>query len=317
MACAYSDFRGLPGPPSCYPAPMLFADATCANRVEGAEADLTRAVAAVAARRKPAGVVYCAEIAGGVAVHVGEPAPFNKLIGLGLGGPLSGEDTDRLSAIEAEFARRQTPLQAEICTLADGGVFRLLTARGYQLVAFENVLGLALPPAAPASLPPPLPPGIRVFTVAADDRQSWDGWLDTVVTGFAHPDPVPGGPAHESFPREAIEGAMADLIHVPGFARYVAELDDAAGERPGLAGGASLRLQAGIAQLCGSATLPNVRRRGVQSALLARRLFDAAAAGCDLAVVTTQPGSKSQRNAQRAGFSLLYSRAILVREFGG
>lgn len=316
MACAYSDFRGRPGPPSCYPAPMLFADATCADRVEGAEAELTRAVAGVAARRKPAGAVYCAEIGGGVAVHVGEPAPFNKLIGLGLGGPLTSEDTDRLATVEAEFARRQTPLQAEICTLADGGLFRQLTTRGYQLVAFENVLGLALPPPAAASSPPPSPPGVRVFAVAADDQQSWDGWLDAVVTGFAHPDPVPGGPAHESFPREAIAGAMADLIHVPGFARYVAELDDAAGGR-GPAGGASLRLQAGIAQLCGSATLPNLRRRGVQSALLSRRLADAAAAGCDLAVVTTQPGSKSQRNAQRAGFSLLYSRAILVREFGG
>jgi len=52
----------------------------------------------------------------------------------------------------------------------------------------------------------------------------------------------------------------------------------------------------------------------VQTALLARRLADAASAGCDLAVVTTQPGSPSLRNAQRRGFAVLSARAVLVRE---
>jgi hypothetical protein len=41
-------------------------------------------------------------------------------------------------------------------------------------------------------------------------------------------------------------------------------------------------------------------------------LPDAAAAGCDVAVIVTQPGSKSQQNAQRQGFDLLYTRAVLV-----
>jgi predicted acetyltransferase len=71
-----------------------------------------------------------------------------------------------------------------------------------------------------------------------------------------------------------------------------------------------------VAQLAGAATAPAHRRRGIQSALLATRLADATAAGCDVAVITTQPGSKSQRNAQRAGFDLLYTRAVLVRQPG-
>jgi GNAT superfamily N-acetyltransferase len=79
------------------------------------------------------------------------------------------------------------------------------------------------------------------------------------------------------------------------------------------AGGASLRLFEGIAQLCGAATLPEHRRHGVQSALLAARLEAAVRAGCDVAVVTTTPGSKSQENVQGQGFDLLYTRAILVR----
>lgn len=52
----------------------------------------------------------------------------------------------------------------------------------------------------------------------------------------------------------------------------------------------------------------------MQSALLAERLAVAGRTGCDVAVVTTQPGSKSQENVQRQGFHLLYTRAILVRE---
>ncbi len=51
----------------------------------------------------------------------------------------------------------------------------------------------------------------------------------------------------------------------------------------------------------------------MQSALLAARLAAAARQSCDVAIVTTQPGSKSQQNVQRQGFELLYTRAILMR----
>jgi hypothetical protein len=37
-------------------------------------------------------------------------------------------------------------------------------------------------------------------------------------------------------------------------------------------------------------------------------------AGCDVAVVTTAPGSKSQENVQRRGFDLLYTRAVLTKQ---
>ena len=74
-----------------------------------------------------------------------------------------------------------------------------------------------------------------------------------------------------------------------------------------------MRIDDGVAQLCGAATLPAFRRRGIQSLLFRWRLAIARAAGCDLAVVTTQPGSKSQANAIGQGFSLLYTRAILIK----
>ncbi|WP_084599834.1 GNAT family N-acetyltransferase [Actinoplanes subtropicus] len=90
--------------------------------------------------------------------------------------------------------------------------------------------------------------------------------------------------------------------------RYLARLDGVP------AGGGSMRVADGIAQLTGAGTAPAFRRRGIQSAQLSARLADATAAGCDLAVITVQPGSKSQQNAQRRGFDLLYTRAVLARE---
>ncbi len=129
-----------------------------------------------------------------------------------------------------------------------------------------------------------------------------------VVDGVAHPD-TEGLPAHEDFPRDVITAAERDLV-AAGSARYVARRDGV------VAGGAGLRITGAIAQLTGAATAPAHRRRGVQTALLEARLADAARAGCEIAVVTTQPGSKSQQNVQRRGFDLLYARAVLVRDIG-
>jgi len=113
-------------------------------------------------------------------------------------------------------------------------------------------------------------------------------------------------PWHEEFPREVYVAAERDLA-AAGVVRYAALCDGV------LAGGAGLRTTEGVAQFAGAATAPAHRRRGVQSALLAARLADAAAAGCDVAVIVTQPGSRSQQNAQRRGFDLLYARAVLVK----
>ncbi|MFG0273693.1 MAG: GNAT family N-acetyltransferase, partial [Phycisphaerales bacterium] len=211
-------------------------------------------------------------------------------------GPL---DPAELDAVEAMCAERAIPVQLELSSLADASIAPMLTDRAYRLVGFENVLGMALP----ADRAPRPAPGVAV-EICADDRAA--DWLDAVVTGFASPD-AEGVPSHESFPRDIIEAAIADMAGAAGLSRYIATLDGV------LAGGASMRTCDGVAHLCGAATLPASRRRGVQTALLHQRLADAADAGCDLAVVTTQPGSPSQRNAQARGFEPLYVRAVLVR----
>lgn len=277
----------------------LFASTELAARIEAAECGLLREAVAGVSLSRPDAETYVRDIAGGVATWAGPDSPFDKVAGLGFGGPVS---EDLLAEIEEAFAARGSPVQVELSTLADPSVGALLTARGYRLVAFENVLGRALPVSSDEGR---LASGASV-RVSRSDERGFSTWLDAVVTGFLHPD-GDGIPPHESFARETLERVMGDMARAEGFAQYVAHIGDE------VAGGATLRMDRGVAQLAGAATLPAHRRRGVQAALLARRLADAAEAGCDVAVVTTQPGSASMRNVQRTGFDLLYARAILVR----
>jgi GNAT superfamily N-acetyltransferase len=292
-----------PASPARQPAPggsrlPLFCDIALAGRIERAEAQLVAAASGAAARRGGGGggAGFVIPIAGGVASFAEEDSPFNKVAGLGFGGL---PDAAALEEIEQAFTARGAATQVELAHLADPGTGALLTGRGYQLVSFENVLGLAVRghPGQGA------PPGIEVRPSGDDEFESW---LDVQIEGVGHPD-TQGLPSHEEFPGHAIAGAERDLA-AAGVTRYAALRDGA------MAGGASMRISDGIAQFTGAATAPAHRRRGIQAALLSARLADAAAAGCDVAVVTTQPASKSHQNVQRQGFDLLYTRAILVKQ---
>jgi GNAT superfamily N-acetyltransferase len=274
----------------------LFCDTGLAERVERVEAQLVAEASGAARRRQGSSDGFVIPIAGGVATFAEPGSPFNKVAGLGFAGVPSAAELDE---IEQAFAARGADVQVELSHLGDPRVGALLTDRGYRLTSFENVLGLLLG----GEVEPVTPPGIEVRRSGEDE---FDAWLDVVADGFAHPD-TQGVPSHEDFPRDALARAERDFA-AAGVVRYLA-LRDAVP-----AAGASLRIADGVAQLAGSATAPAHRRRGIQSALLAARLTDAVAAGCDIAVVTTQPGSKSQQNVQRRGFHLLYTRAVLVKE---
>ena len=273
----------------------LFCDTALAARIERAEADLI-ARCNEAARRRAGLDGFVTPLAGGVASYAGKGSPYNKVAGLGFGGV---PDRAALGGVEEAFAGYGSPTQVELAHLADPAIGALLSARGYQLESFENVLGRALT----GGIERVTPPGIEVRPSGEDE---FAAWLDVVAEGSVHPD-TQGVPWHEEFPREVIIEAELDSAEA-GDVRYAALRDGI------LAGGATMRLADGIAQLTGAATAPAHRRRGIQTALLAVRLADAAAAGCEVAVIIVQPGSKSQQNAQRQGFDLLYTRAVLVRQ---
>jgi hypothetical protein len=274
----------------------VFSSVELGARIDAAEARLTAAFGTVAVARRPESA-FVEPVGGGVAVFAGPGSPINKMIGVGFG-PLPTDE--ELDAVETKFSARGAPLQAEVSTLADPALVARLSGRGYVLHGFENVLGR---PLSDADRSAPETNGFAIRPVEAEDVETW---IEVATTAFSHPDTqgVPGEPLP---PREAVEGAMREIAEIPSFRRYAAYVDGR------MAGSASMRLDGGLAQLAGAATLPEFRRRGLQTAFLRRRLAAAVAEGCDLALVTTQPGSKSQENAQRQGFSLLYSRAVLVR----
>jgi ribosomal protein S18 acetylase RimI-like enzyme len=275
----------------------LFCDAALAGRIERAETQLI-AGSSEAARRRAGAAGFVIPLAGGVASFAGPGSPYNKVAGLGFGGVPAAPALDE---VERAFAAFGAPVQVELAHLGDPAILAVLAARGYRLESFENVLGRALADG-PERV---LPPGVEVRLNRDEETESW---LDVVAEGSAHPD-TQGVPWHEEFSREVIIGAERDSI-AAGCVRYAALRDGV------IVGGATMRIADGVAQLTGAATVPAHRRRGVQTALLSARLADAAAAGCDVAVITVQPGSKSQQNAQRQGFDLLYTRAVLVKGAG-
>ncbi|MCR6482507.1 GNAT family N-acetyltransferase [Amycolatopsis sp. OK19-0408] len=261
----------------------LFCDTALAARIDRAEARLTAESSDAAG-----GAGFARPLAGGLASFAEADSPFNKIIGLGFDGL---PDPEELAEVEQAFAERGAPVQVELSQLAGSAAGAFFTARGYRLESFENVLGRRL-------AGQDHPADVRLIGDA-----ELEPWLAMVADATAVAD-TEGLPAHEDFPRETLIRALRGMA---GVRRYVAVRE---GE---FAGGASFRVTDGIAQFTGAATVPRFRRQGVQTALLRARLAAAAQAGCDVAVVTTQPGSKSQQNVQRQGFDLLYARAILVK----
>lgn len=274
-------------------ASTLFCGTDLARRIERAEADLISAANAAAQQRSGSG--FLIPLAGGVASFAGDGSPYNKVAGLGFDGAPQPEE---LESVERAFAAQNAPTQVELAHLADPEIAELLSDRGYRLESFENVLGRLLgEPETPLSLP-----GVEI---RRSPDTEFDAWLAVLADAVAQED-TEGVPWHEEFPRRVYEDAMRDAAGA-GVRRYAAIRDGK------LAGGAELRVVDGIAQFAGAATAPQHRRRGIHNALLSARLADATAEGCDLAVIITQPGSKSHENAQTRGFHLLYTRAVLVK----
>ena len=79
-------------------------------------------------------------------------------------------------------------------------------------------------------------------------------------------------------------------------------------------GAGRLVLHHDVALLAGASTVPEARQQGAQLGLLEARLRFAAEKGATLAMMVAQPGSGSQRNAERQGFRIAYTRTKWQRK---
>ena len=114
-----------------------------------------------------------------------------------------------------------------------------------------------------------------------------DMWSHTVGRGFFE--------EHELTTEEMDVGRA--ICAMPGAMCYLAATES--GE---LAGGAAAAIYSGLATLFADSTIARHRRSGLHRELIAARLNEALAQGCDLATAATLPGSGSQRNYERMGF---------------
>ena len=86
----------------------------------------------------------------------------------------------------------------------------------------------------------------------------------------------------------------------------------AATENGAHAGGAAAAVHGGLLTCFADSTIASYRRAGLQRELIEARLNEGLAMGCDLATASTLPGSGSQRNYERLGFEVVYTRVTLA-----
>ena len=173
----------------------------------------------------------------------------------------------------------------EVSPLVGVAALNLLCSRGYRPLEISNVLYQPMEKRTTQNSGT-----IRVRVTGPEEAELW---ARINAQGWAHEHPE-----FLDFLRES-----GTLISVrEGGACFLAELDS----QPGAAG--VLCLHEGVALFGGAATVPSMRRRGLQAALLEERMRYAFDHGCDLAMMVAETGSNSQRNAERQGFRIAYTR---------
>jgi hypothetical protein len=268
--------------------PTPFVDPAIAARLEDVQAWRAVYYAQASQQQSSATAGALLTVAGAPVIFAGPGLPVNRAVGLGMHGPVTATDLDE---IEAFYDERRAPCVIDLCPLAHPSLLRLLESRGYYLRAWMSMLFLPLP-----SAPVALNPALRITRATPAEA---DLWLATSARGFDESDEIAPSTLR----------VLAPNFYAKNAHSYFAWLGDTA-----IATGGMYPYN-GVVELGGASTVVAYRQQGAQTALIQQRLDDAHTLGCDLAAVLTDPGSASQRNMQRRGFQLAYTRAICVRPF--
>jgi GNAT superfamily N-acetyltransferase len=269
-----------------------FIDHTLTKRIEMADAASSRRCGQVLAKHYPDTGACTEDVAGGCAIFAGVGSPITQAIGLGMDVEVSEADITRM---EKFFESRGARVEVECCPFAHPTLREQFDRRGYRVLEWTNVLCRHIEP---QTTSPQLPPGVEIRQANADQA---DLWASLLCQGFA---------ADLGEAALTLMGVGSALFKAAS-AGFLAYVDG----HP--AGGATVFVHedegGAVAGMMGASTLPAYRRRGVQIALLNARLDFARARGCDLAYTITAPGSGSQRNAERTGFQMAYTRSKMYK----
>ncbi|MFN0084983.1 MAG: GNAT family N-acetyltransferase [Blastocatellia bacterium] len=262
-----------------------FSDLALSRRLERTERQSNADFVETRRQLTPESGACWIEAGGAYAMFDGAASPLTQTFGLGLYEELTPATLD---AIEAFYRERESPVFHEVSTMAAMPMLPLLNERGYLPNELTSVMYR------------PIHSGIRLSAEVNDriqvrrvetgeDRQAW---AQTSARGWSE--------------LAELSDLILELSRIsvmrPNTACFTAEIEG----RP-IATGA-LDICDGVALLAGASTIPEGRQQGAQLALLDRRLRHAVGQGCDLAMMCALPGSASQRNAERQGFRIAYTR---------
>lgn len=258
-----------------------FADIDLARRLERTEARSNADFVEARQQAFPEIDAQWIEVGGAYAMFDGVGSPLTQTFGLGVFDPVSSAELDQ---IEEFFRSRGADVFHEVCPLADSSVFALFNEHGYRPIEFSNVL--YRPISEDLRLHEPGEVKVRVV----DDAEN-DLWAETALAGWSE--------------FAEIADFMRDMGQVTARSKALSFIGEIEGQP--VATGA-LTIAGDVALLAGASTVPAARRQGAQLALLEERLRYAASQGCTIGMMVALPGSGSQRNAERHGFRIAYTR---------
>lgn len=233
-----------------------------------------------------------AQIAGAWIIAGEGESPLARVVGLGMDQTPTDEE---LATIESLFEERGQPPRIELACHADQGLWQRLADRGYRAVGATAVFVRSLDGPIDHQTPES---AVRIEIDrldAADDEAVAEA---VTVMSRAFQDPPPAW-----ITRTTHQAAVQPSARV-----FLARLNG------NMVGGAFLVVDDDVAMLFGGGVLDGKRRCGVHSALIRGRLLWGRDSGAHIAFMQGRPGSTTERNARRAGFSLAYTKMSLVKE---
>jgi GNAT superfamily N-acetyltransferase len=273
---------------------QLFGSTECARRIEAMQAQNQCDYASTYAQQGRSGI--CEAIRVGkyaAALFAGTESPLTQSFGLGF----DEHDAQEIEHLEDFFFSHGVAVNVELANTSSLDFTLLLGQRHYSVSEYSHVLGYALHRLSHQSLHDTLP--FEVYRVLDTDA---DAAGKVISAGFLE----------QNLGEQEIPPAFLELFSVSfrtqGSSIFAVNIG---GEIAGVGG---ITILDGIALLSGASTQPKFRNQGVQNALIEARLRYAHEQGCELAVVSTAPGTVSQKNMQKIGFEILYARTKFTRQ---
>jgi hypothetical protein len=232
----------------------------------------------------PVGVAY-RQLEGGAVAFMAKHLPvpsFNSVVGLRKG------QEGLLEPLVAWYRENDVNARFELVPgLDDPALCRELASHGYFQSSFHA--SLICEPASQANVVG----GIGIERIAGPS--ALEEFLDAHAAGWGFPDPA------------GFKANVRAWLGQDGWSLYLARIDGKA------AATGILYVRDKVGYCADAATVPLFRGRGLQTALLRRRIADATAAGVEFVCSGASYLSASHRNMERVGMRVQFTRALWTK----